>query len=94
MTRKKDKSIEEHLRGEIRKLKKQVKSLTQQLKHYTKKDHLYEETQLEEPEAEVYQEYQEPCPECAKGKLDELVIAGRLLKRCNICTYRSKAVKL
>jgi len=33
------------------------------------------------------------CPECYKGNLLEVSIAGRLFHRCHVCGYRTKAKK-
>ena len=32
------------------------------------------------------------CPECSKGFLQEINIAGRIFQKCDICYYRTKVI--
>lgn len=34
------------------------------------------------------------CPECGKGKLDEIIVIGRSIMHCQLCNWRSRAKKL
>lgn len=94
MPKKKEKNPEEYYRGVIRGLKSEIKNLKQRLKYYERREHNFEKN-TNEPEDDVqYENYEELCPECGKGKLVEHTIAGRYWVSCDTCKYRTKAKKL
>lgn len=93
-TKQKSRDELEHYRGLLREAEKKIRSLEQELKRYRKHDHLYEDnkeeireilTKLEEPSKEKLK-----CPNCGKGKLEELEIIGRVYGTCDICGHRER----
>lgn len=91
--RKQDKNVEEHLRGEIRGLKAEVKKLKQQLKYHERRAHSYTKEKDDVVDDVQYENFEELCPECGKGKLQEHIVAGRYWQSCDTCKYRTKAQK-
>lgn len=80
------------LEKQIRELKSTNRSL---LKYIKKLDRHYKEEDIEVDEEENEPVYQaENCPDCYKGSLVVVRLAGREFKRCSLCHYRSKAQKL
>lgn len=71
----------EHLRGEIRKLRAQ-------LKYYKKRDHLNDPPTIVEEEPTG-----EPCPDCGKGILMEYDFKYAILKKCDHCPYEQRKRK-
>lgn len=89
----KDKNSTEYYRGIVRSLKAEVKSLKREISRLKRVEHLYEESDYEDPEEELEVQF-ETCGECRKGIYNELTIAGRIIKTCNNCGYRPKAIKI
>jgi len=86
------------LEKEIRELKSINRSLMKQLKKLAKGIHKQEvEEALEKLEDNGPKE-KEPdksreCPNCGRNGLKEIIVAGRLFHRCDICSYRSGLIK-
>lgn len=81
---------DEYLRGIIRQQRAEIKRLKRQLKQH-------EREKLTNAPQEIDDEPipdKPDCPDCGKGFLSEFIFAGRLIKTCSICPYRSKAKKL
>jgi len=87
----------ERLEKEIRELKTINRSLLRRLKkvdkNYSKSvEELIEEPVYEQPKLE--KQYKKYCTECAKGVIQEVIVAGRKFIRCDLCGHRSKAEKI
>jgi predicted nuclease with TOPRIM domain len=94
MTRSKDRSEVEYLRGRVKELQSENRNLKKQLSRKEKREHQYEdleeklkEVELEE-ETEVFQEAARiKCPKC-KGEIGQVAIGTRLLLKCESCGHR------
>jgi chromosome segregation ATPase len=86
----KEKSEVEHLKGVIRDLEKQVKSLTQKLKYFEKRSHLNELTEELENDPPPPPKRLKDCVECGKGKYEEFELLNKLYGTCNICGDRKR----
>lgn len=88
----------ERLEKEIRELKTINRSLLRRLKkvdkgyHKAIEDDHEEESQKERTRSE--KQYKQHCPECAKGVIEEVIVAGRKFVRCDLCGHRSRAEKV
>ncbi len=78
---------EEFYKAQIRSLKKEVKSLRHQIKHLSRT----EPRSPKEPDEDEIK--LEGCDACGKGFLSVLSMVGRTFKTCNLCGWRSKALK-
>lgn len=95
-SRSKDKREEDEvdrLLKENRELKSINRSLTKQLKKLAKGIHRQEalevlETVEDAPKKEESDKSRE-CPNCSRNQLKEIIVAGRLFHRCDICDYKS-----
>ena len=88
----------ELLEKENRELKAINRSLLKQLKKLSRGINKEEYDKAIEEINEVKKEpdqssHVKKCPECSRASLTEFIIAGRLFERCNICDYKSKAIK-
>jgi hypothetical protein len=91
LSRKKDKSELEHLRGKIRELEKENKQLRRRLKYAEK----WEVDEIErESDEDVVKDSEDTlpkllaadCDNCGRGKLvQSLEIRGKIYGTCNIC---------
>jgi hypothetical protein len=85
--RSKEGKPEEFYRGQIRSLKKEIKNLRHQIKHL-------ERTEPRSPREPDEDDIRlEECTQCGKGFLSVLNMVGRTFKTCNLCGWRSKALK-
>lgn len=98
MTKSKDRSEAEYLRGIVRQLKSENRNLKKQLGLVSKKNRQYEnnlsdhsEFELEEMEEEFI-EAREKCPKC-KADIEVLEIGNRDVRICKDCGYRSSRKK-
>lgn len=81
----------EHLKGIIRDLEKQVKSLTRQLKYFEKRSHLSElKLEEEEPTPPPPPKKMRDCDSCGKGKYEEFELLNKVYGTCNICNDRRR----
>lgn len=94
MAKSKSHKRDEDLEGEVRRLKAEVRRLQKQLNYHKKREHLRDE--ITEDLIEVIEEDKRVrmCKECARGELYDIIIANRQITRCNMCGFRSLAVKL
>ena len=88
-------SLIEDLEQEIRRLKALNRHLQKQLKKHVRG---YKE-EPDEPDSQSMTGHQEQskgtkCPSCHRVHLTEVEVVGRLLRRCDLCGYREKAIKL
>lgn len=83
-----------HLRGVIRQLEKENRSLRKEIAYHKKHQHLYEESQHEDSEPELEIEViknKDTCPDCARGILTEFeIMPGKVFQTCPVCDYRRK----
>lgn len=83
-TKNKNRNEIEHYKGEIRRLKRQLRELQ-------KSKHLYDDIidasieQIEEPRERVH-----ICQECGKGKIKYFSVLDIPFEECDICDYRKK----
>lgn len=91
MARSKHAKPDEHLLGEVRSLKKLVKSLRQRIRQLEKTEHNYEENKdvVEQEEQPVIQKLQ-TCEDCGKGKYIEFEIMNKIIGTCNNCGHRTR----
>lgn len=99
MPKKRSKSGEEWLRGQVRELQKENRALKRQLKFLEKKEHIFDDDTSQEVEVagdseDTYPDMQrkakEPCSDCGKGFMDEFEFLGRVFGTCNICGNRKR----
>jgi predicted nuclease with TOPRIM domain len=91
VSKSRDKSPAENLRGQIRELESENRSLKKQIKALQKQEHIFNNprSQLEEE-----LEKKETCTVCGKGENESFIVAGRLFRRCILCGARSKGEKI
>ncbi len=93
MARSKSYRNEEDLKGLLRQLKAENKSLKRRLRQLEKNKHIWEEYLLEDEDQEVKKDTKEQrCPECGEGILSYVDLGIKHLMCCNQCKYRTKAV--
>lgn len=94
MAKSKSHKRDEDLEGEIRQLKAEVRRLQKRLRYYEKREHLRDE--ITQDLIEVIEEDKKirTCTQCARGELYEVIIANRQITRCNLCDWRSLAIKI
>ena len=97
---KREQDIVERLERENRELKAINRSLMKQLKKMAKGINKEEVEQalerLEDNNVQPKKEHEpeEPlCPECNRKGLKEVIVAGRLFRRCDICSWKSGVIK-
>lgn len=83
----------DQLEEEIRKLKSLNRHLQKQLKKNVRG---YKPSNVEDDEDDNSDSTpsKAACPECNKADLIEITIANRLFRRCDLCGYRTRAIKL
>lgn len=86
MTKKKERSESEYLRGENRKLKSENRHLRKELNRLNKRSHLYVEPEMEEDPIPIIQEAR--CPECQSGLKSVSLGNVRTMRICYTCGYR------
>lgn len=89
---------DEYYLGIIRKLKSENRNLKKKIKQLSKREHFYEDDNDDDipelPSGQANAKLKELCESCGKGFLEEIEIIGRYFKKCNICEFRTKAIKL
>lgn len=90
MARSKHHKRDEDLEGLVRQLKSEIRNLKKRLRYFEKREHLFEK--IEEPDEERVKYPR--CGECKSGMMVDIVVANRLIKKCNSCNFREKAVKI
>jgi len=81
-TAKKEKSELEHLRGQIRTLKSQLRQERKVNKELTKKSHFFEEVVDEIEESVILKD---ACSVCGKGVVEEIDLKFIIVKKCQHC---------
>lgn len=83
----------EYFRGIIRELEKQVRSLQAEIKRLIKHEHMYENLKDGTEEINI-EPIIKKCNSCKIGNMIELHIAGRIIRTCDDCGKREKAIKI
>lgn len=86
----------ESLEKEVKELKSLNRQLTKRLKKLDRNFKAVEQLtsqEKEEADKEIAKEKSQRCPACHEGKLHEIKIMDRILKKCSACEYRTKAIK-
>lgn len=89
----KERNSNEYYRAIIRSLKKEVNSLKREISRFKRQEHNFHKEDYEDPE-EILEVQLETCTDCGKGIYNELSIANRIIKTCNNCGHRPKAIKI
>lgn len=96
-TPRKTRSEVEHLRGHIRELESENKSLKRRLRQYEKRENLYENNKEEIEEVLTSKALEETnpsklkkCDDCGKGAYEEFEIMEKVFGTCNVCGHRKK----
>lgn len=87
-TRQRTHSEMEHLRGEVKKLKSQLRYWKRKAKALQKKEHFFDS--LVDEMHPLDDESQETCTHCGKGTLSILDLTYVQYKVCDICEYKEK----
>lgn len=90
-TKNKNKSEVEHLRGIIRKLKAQVRSLSTRNKELERQSHFYE--YIADEVIEDVEIKEDICEECGKGILSEIDLVHVIVTTCDLCEFRTTRKK-
>jgi hypothetical protein len=88
----KERNSTEYYKSIIRSLKKQVKTLQQQVNKST--NNFSDDSIKDESNENLDTPKFEWCKHCGKGHVKELIMANRLFIICTICDYRSRAAKI
>ena len=83
---------EEYFKAIIRHLKKENQALRRRVRELENRLAIVPEEDLDTSEVD-YDIKGETCPECHKGIIIEITLVGRKFKKCDQCTYRTKAIK-
>lgn len=94
MKKKRKETNEERLLHENRELKALNRSLMKRIKKLDRNFKETEENTEEDVPDAVHYEVVTNCPDCFKGTLTIVLLAGRRFSRCSLCEYRTKAVKV
>lgn len=92
MARSKHAKPDEELLGELRGLRKLVKSLRQRIKQLEKKEHVFDQEMsvAGEPEELPVGKQKLLCLDCGKGTYDEYELMDKIYGTCNVCGYRKR----
>ncbi len=96
-TRKKKSDTEnDRLIRENRELKALNRSLMKRIKKLDRnfKESEEKEESINDTDFEAGPSLTNKCPECTKGNLIVVSLAGRSFSRCSLCEHRTKAIKL
>jgi hypothetical protein len=88
MPKKRSKTAEEWLRGQVRELKKENRHLEKELKALKKKESAFDGPPLPSRYKKEEEEYHLPCTSesCGKGQYKEIMdLNGRLYGKCDVC---------
>lgn len=83
---------DEMLLGENRLQRKQIKKLQQEIRRLQKELSYKQYDTVKEAKRPV--KIYDLCTACGKGELTELILANRKFEICELCGYRSLAIKL
>ena len=94
MAKSRDAKNSEFYLGQIRDLKKQVKSLQKRLKQLERQEHVFRDREdlVEEiiPDLPVGNQKKLTCDDCFKGYFEEFEILGKIIVTCNVCGHRKR----
>lgn len=88
----------ERLEKEIRELKTINRSLLKRLRKVDKGFDEFIKDKSEDKNPKLHEKYEEEkkhpdCPDCRKGFIVKVNIAGRIFNRCDLCGWRTKTEK-
>ncbi len=82
------------MRGIIKELEKQVRSLQKENKELSKSKHIFidksDSDEISQDSEDTYIKPKKRCIHCGKGFLEEFEIMGKVFGTCNICEHREK----
>lgn len=95
MTKNKERSEVEHLRGVVKSQRATIKQLQKEVTRLTKREHLHEDLELKLAEQLVEEEVEETkvmlkrekCPECG-DEIEVTPLGAKKLFTCTSCKYR------
>lgn len=81
----------EHILGENRKLRKEIKQLRRLIEKnpFPSQDDAEESCDSEDTHPKVYKNVK-ICEECGKGEITQFEIVGKVFEQCSLCDYRKK----
>lgn len=92
MPKKREKSSSEYHLGIIRSLKSEIRNLKKRIKELERFSYNQEQAINAPPEEiDLPISYREPCIDCGKGFMNEVIIFNRSFKQCDVCSFRTKA---
>lgn len=89
MPKRRERSTEEWLRGQLREANKEIRQLRRQLKELQKHERHFEEVLTEKLLFE--EEIKGDCPKCKSGFLQTTDFKFITITKCNSCTYYAKS---
>lgn len=83
------------MRGIIKELEKQVRSLQKENRELSKQKHIFikdsqDDDDIAQDSEDTYIKPKKRCKSCGKGFLEEFEIMGKIFGTCNICEHREK----
>lgn len=88
--KRKEHSESHYLKGIIKKLKAENKSLKQHLKFFEKREHFYEDNPNDDECDNDPIILPNSCPRCKNGKLSEVDLHKLIITKCDNCEYQTK----
>lgn len=92
-TKNKTHSELEAMRGYVRELEKEIRSLRQQVRQYEKYERVSQDVEVSNDTEDTYvkPKLTKPCQECGKGHIIEtLEIMGKIYGTCNVCEFKTR----
>lgn len=81
-------------RSEIEHLRGQIRALKAELKYYKKREHIYDAGPIDDFDYDDVQDINaSQCPKCGKGILIEYDFKFATLKKCDHCEYDERKSK-
>lgn len=92
MPKRKSRTPEEWLKGQLRELQKENRNLKKRIRQLEKSEHLYEDVILGDRDAAMEEAVKEDtCSSCGKGKLKIINVLDKyIFEECSICEHRKK----
>jgi hypothetical protein len=92
-TKRKNHSELESMRGYVRQLEAEIRSLQKQLRQYEKYEQKGQDSEIQTDTEDTYveQKFSIPCLDCGKGRMVEtLEIRGNLYGTCPVCDAKGR----
>ena len=94
MPKKKERTPDEHFKGQIRELEKEIRRLRQQLRQYEKYERSQEDDGMVKDSEDTYASLPKlhkcQSDSCGKGVYVEIELLGRTYGTCNVCNERKR----